>query len=618
MPMNHEDNIGERIRSALAGGDLLVVVPPFSRSCRGAILDPHTLEAMARARGLAAEVLYLNVLLAAEIGVDRSEEVSGVPRSWILGERLFARAAHGLPALGAQADGAGAKGDPAGGSEAPAAARPHHMEPPFDPAPHQELEAVCAAFVERVAPVIAGMGYRAIWFNVDWEQLNCSLALIDRIRQAAPDTLILMGGLSCEMEMAEGVAALSENVDHLFPGEPEPAFERFLGEFAEGGRPAERILGGEPVEEMDRLPLPRYDAYFDQVERFLGDAAPAKMAVAYESSRGCWKGQKQRCAFCGLSCDVRIRYRHKSAGKVAGELAEINRKHPGTIVFMADHTPPPAYYRELFPNLSLPEDASVRYQLVATLGLEDLVNLRRAGVNRIQPGIEALATPLLDIIHKGVKAHQNLLLLRNAMSADVMVYWYLLWGIPGDNADAYERTLELLPLIVHLQPPELLAHVRFERFGLYVRRPDDYGIRGVRPEAAYGAVFPPGADIQRLAHRFVGEYPAGSHDAPELIERLAEAVARWKERWREVSLAMVLIWDQYVIHDSRGIEGTEGSHLLTREQAAAVMGAGRLTDCRWQRWAIERKLAVAMDGHYVPLVTASPELLRTLAESKGV
>jgi hypothetical protein len=37
---------------------LSLIVPPFSRSCKGAYLDPHTLQALAAKKGYKADILY--------------------------------------------------------------------------------------------------------------------------------------------------------------------------------------------------------------------------------------------------------------------------------------------------------------------------------------------------------------------------------------------------------------------------------------------------------------------------------------------------------------------------------------------------------------------------------
>ena len=97
--MNQVQNIRDHLLSALAGGDMLLIVPPVVTT-RTSIVGPHILQAVARQRGYTVDVLYLDLLLASIIGVERYESISYGQPFRMLGERLFARSAYGLPPLG--------------------------------------------------------------------------------------------------------------------------------------------------------------------------------------------------------------------------------------------------------------------------------------------------------------------------------------------------------------------------------------------------------------------------------------------------------------------------------------------------------------------------------------
>ena len=63
--------------------------------------------------------------------------------------------------------------------------------------------------------------------------------------------------------------------------------------------------------------------------------------------------------------------------------------------------------------------------------MEKVVALKQAGVDSIQPGIEALSTSYLERMRKGVTAAMNIALLRYAISADLSLSWNLLYDFPG-------------------------------------------------------------------------------------------------------------------------------------------------------------------------------------------
>ena len=63
--------------------------------------------------------------------------------------------------------------------------------------------------------------------------------------------------------------------------------------------------------------------------------------------------------------------------------------------------------------------------------------MAQAGVTKIQPGIESLSSNVLRLMRKGVRAIQNVNLLRWAQYYDIDVAWNLLWGFPGETEQDY-------------------------------------------------------------------------------------------------------------------------------------------------------------------------------------
>jgi hypothetical protein len=68
--------------------------------------------------------------------------------------------------------------------------------------------------------------------------------------------------------------------------------------------------------------------------------------------------------------------------------------------------------------------------------------------------------------------------------------------------------------------------------------------------------------------------------------------------------------------DTRGLPGTEKMSLLSENQArAALVGAGERDSL--VEWAVAKSLLFPMDGRFVPLATAEPELLAEMEEKTG-
>jgi hypothetical protein len=200
--------------------------------------------------------------------------------------------------------------------------------------------------------------------------------------------------------------------------------------------------------------------------------------------------------------------------------------------------------------------------------------------------------------------------------------WNLLYAFPGDSADAYARTLDLIPLLRHLVPPSDLCRLSIDRFSPYHNDYRRYGIRSIEPMPSYRSVLPDHADIPRIAYHFLGDYDSGILEDVDLIRRLSAAIGDWRAAWNNDAkppmLAIVALADDtFTLMDTRGLPGVRSIRFLdTRESAAALLPHPMSRDDAYGEDARERLLAVEYEGWHVPLATASAEVLS--AFEKGV
>ena len=66
----------------------------------------------------------------------------------------------------------------------------------------------------------------------------------------------------------------------------------------------------------------------------------------------------------------------------------------------------------------------------------------------------------------------------------------------------------------------------------------------------------------------------------------------------------------YTLMDTRGVEGTDLFQFLNEDEARTVLVGGPIDRQPLADWAIERKLAVALDGWCVPLAVTDVEAWR--------
>ncbi len=613
------------LAETLCPADVLLVVPPFC-GLNNPSFGVHLLQACGRKAGFRVQVLYANLLLARMIGERAYVKTCASTLGPFAGERFFARCAYGVPPLGRYSkkmfEWAWVIADADDGPEI----RPGFAcERPIRLRELRRLEARAESFIDSVATAISGLAYKMVGCTTSFEQTSASVALLNRIKLLSEDTVTILGGANCEGEMARGIASLGASIDYIFSGDSEATFVESVGAILAGSCPRERIIRGAPCTNMDALPTPTFTEFYEQRRRFLPRSTTAEedTEIFYESSRGCWWGQKQRCTFCGLTGES-IVFRQKTPDRVIEELRALLHAHPTRKVAMIDNIMPHNYFKTLLPRLAseLPQH-SISYEQKANLSLAKVLALKEAGITCIQPGIEALSSGLLTLVRKGVRARQNLMLLRYARAAGIRLTWNLLWGFPGDEVEAYQETLAIVPLLHHLPPPDFLLHLVIDRFSPYFSRPSEFGVRNVKPITAYYDFLPRKADVRRVAYHFTADYKCGAHARLDVIRELWRELERWHASWAQGNgqpledLRMSQGRGSYVLIDTRRVARTKKTYVLNEVEASSLLTSRPYSGSQFEAWALQQRLAVVVDGWFVPLPVAEPKILLALMGEPG-
>ena len=407
---------------------------------------------------------------------------------------------------------------------------------------------------------------RIVGFSSMFQQHTPSLALAKRIKGRSPQTFVVFGGANCEGPMGKEIIRQFPFVDAVVSGEGDRVFPKLAqrvsrgerasgvqGVYTQGEAPAHntrRPYRRAPlVNDMDALPYPDFDDYFEQL-RTTPVRLPDGPGVPMETSRGCWWAEKTRCAFCGL-CGAGITYRAKSSRRALDELTELSRRYPSNRIVMTDNVLSRDYFDHFVPDLSAKGlRVRVSYEVRPSLSKGQVRALREAGITAIQPGIESLSDPVLRLMRKGVGALQNIQLLKWAKELGVRTIWNLLWGFPSEPPGEYARMADLIPLLVHLGPPDGSGPMHLDRFSLYFERAEEYGLVDVEPWPSYRYVYPLNPEVvANLAYYFSYSYRA-PQDVARYTGPLTDAVACW-ERAHQTSDVFsmdtgrdLLIWDE--------------------------------------------------------------------------
>jgi ribosomal peptide maturation radical SAM protein 1 len=587
----------------------LLVVPPFAGVDRPS-LGLHLLQANARQAGFEIAVFYANLWLAQAIGPELYKAISYAPTFWLLGERFFAKAAYGKTGLSVES-----------------LAQLTEREDLDHQVDSEALLAWCTQadrLADELAAVIAEANYPIVGFSTTFEQTAASMAMLDRVKALAPTTVAIVGGANCEGPMAKGVLSLSRNIDYVFSGESESSLLHFLKNWNEGVLPREKILTGDAVLDLGQLPVPDYQEYYDQLRTFIPEISESgDVWLPYESSRGCWWGVKHHCTFCGLNGQT-MAPRTKPSSVVLDQLKFLLSKHPSRKISMVDNIMPHEYFKTLLPLVkSTLGDVHIFFEEKANLSLEQVLLLKSAGVNVIQPGIESLSTRVLKLMDKGVTARQNIELLRFAKACDLALNWNHLIGLPGDESADYWKVVDMIPALVHLNPPSGLSNLSIDRFSPYFERAEHHGVRAIEPMASYFDVLPDGADVFSVAYHFSAEYSSESRVDTELQKALQDAIGRWRDLWRQdtgavPTLSVTPLDDQtFLLLDSRFNLSQPGVEFIDADQARMVLTGESTSGDATLQWARERRYVLRVDGRWTPLATASPETLSIFLKTRA-
>ncbi len=481
------------------------------------------------------KVLYLTLRFAQRIDPDfyRWIATESRPINKFIGERLFRSAAFGR--------------DPwpdDGGWETwvdPSKAR--HVEPPEDVHGHLDrARAEVGPFLDECAEEVLALRPKVVGFTSVFQQQLASLALARRLKEADSSLFVVFGGANCEGPMGREMVRQFHFLDAVVSGEGEVVFPQLVDRVLRGGsvddlqgvssavdrdEAAREITHGPKVTHMDDLPVPDYTDFFEAWGRSRVRES-REPQLPFETSRGCWWGEKEHCTFCGLNGSG-MAFRSKSDRRALAELETLLDTYPVPRVQVVDNILDMRYFKGFIPSLAEKDwDIELFYEVKANLSKQHLKQLKAAGITSIQPGIESLSSPILEAMGKGVTMLQNIRLLKWCQEIGIFPVWNMIWGFPEETPEQYRQMAELIPWLTHLAPPFAEGRLRIDRFSPNYERSDDYGFVNLRPDAGYGRLYPvDGQALSNLAYYFDFEYGDG-RDVASYAEPTYRAILEWR------------------------------------------------------------------------------------------
>lgn len=420
-----------------------------------------------------------------------------------------------------------------------------------------------------------------VGFSSMFSQNGACFALANKLKQVNPEVKIIMGGANCESPMGEEIVRNVPQVDFVFSGPALISFPELVGHLINGDQAAcDKIKGvfssrnvdllsgdaiaGSEKSVDDYIPLD-YSGFIESFDKNFPESKQEKLLL-FETSRGCWWGERSHCTFCGLNGQS-MGYRSMQAEVAVKQFeAMFDYANDCTHFSSVDNILPQKYTREVFPKIHPPAHINIFYEVKASLKEKEMALLSEKRVKRLQPGIEALNTSTLQLMKKGTTSFANITFLQYCTLYDILPEWNLLVGFPGEKEDVFKKYLADLPLLMHLPPPGGCYPVRFDRYSPYFTKADDYGL-DLHPYEFYKYVYPFSQEsLRNIAYYFQDHNYAADYTRAmvEWIGKLKQQVAQWNARWQGVD--GVCHPDLYfaqpdLVFDSRS--GTAVEHRIT-------------------------------------------------------
>ncbi|MFO1432618.1 MAG: RiPP maturation radical SAM C-methyltransferase [Candidatus Competibacteraceae bacterium] len=425
-----------------------------------------------------------------------------------------------------------------------------------------------------------------VGFTSMFVQNIACFALARKLKMRNPALTTVLGGANAEYPMGLEIVKNVPQIDFVFSGPALKSLPQFVEHWLHGESDrCHRIHGvfskqnlaavgqqsisgkwgvlGEDLNVNTPIDLD-YTSFLDSIEKHFPDRAVATNLL-FETSRGCWWGEHSHCTFCGLNGSTML-YRAMAPENALALFDSLFKFVPRCKLFEGvDNILPMSYLDSVIPHLNTPPGVKILYEVKANLKQEQVAVLAKAGVTRIQPGIEALNTSTLTLMKKGSTAFTNLALLKYCALYGVSPEWHILMGFPGEAAAVYEKYVRDFSLLMHLPPPSEAYPVRFDRYSPYFIKATEYGL-DLHPFDFYAIVYPfPQESLGNLAYFFTDH----NFDAPYItatarwINKVNEQIERWQQCWPldvpqlRANLFLKQTGHTTLVHDSRSGEVLE-------------------------------------------------------------
>ncbi|MFA6171226.1 MAG: radical SAM protein [Patescibacteria group bacterium] len=302
--------------------------------------------------------------------------------------------------------------------------------------------------IAAVKPAIIGLS------SLTTSQSDVDVELGRAIKKAFPEITVVTGGYHASTKPEQSLATGA--FDYLVKGEGEIAFTSLVKSLLGGDPPKERVVQGQPVINLDSLPLPAYHLVRNIQyggERFHGGKARNTKVAEVFTTRGC----PYNCDFCAVETVHGHNHRAYSLEYVRRLFDKLMEEGYKEVVIEDDNFM--ANPKRAVQIAELLHEARLDWTAIGGIGIRQLTvqtnqslvvnqeliqKMAACGCYRIYLAVESASRETLRSVNKGnlycdPKIAEQVVMALN--SAGIEVYGGFMIGFPSETMEDVEKTV---------------------------------------------------------------------------------------------------------------------------------------------------------------------------------
>jgi len=345
--------------------------------------------------------------------------------------------------------------------------------------------------------------YSLVGLTLNFGQTVASLYVAQEIKKRNPRCKVIIGGSEASKQLGVSLLENFPAFDYACNGEGERPLLHLAQALARGASPEEistikgliaRAPDGKVVlnppdqlEAMQSLPAPDFDEYFETIDRLPGVSRDEVTAcLPIEASRGCYYA----CSFCALNLQWQ-NFRSQPPARVAEMMAWLSSRYRLVDFFFVDNITP-VNAEAIFSHVADQGlDYRFFYEIRTNLRRSALKEMKRAGLCRVQIGVESLSSSLLKKFNKKTRFIDNLQGMKNCEELQINTCGNLIVDHPRSTEEDIDETLQNMEFCLAYRPPNAFAPFVLEVGAPDYENRDEQLLRVKGNHRDYRLIYPP-------------------------------------------------------------------------------------------------------------------------------